>query len=446
MSLANEAIHAAGRRGVAAARDDFPIFKRTVHGDHPLTFLDSAASSQRPECVIDAMSDFYRRHYANVHRGIHTLSEEATDAYESARQTIATWINAASSREIIFTAGTTAAINLVAKTWGDANLKSGDVIVLPISEHHANVVPWHQLASLRGCRLEFVPLNENETIDPAAIRETLHRTGAKLLTFSAASNVLGNHVDVTQWASLAHEFGARVLVDAAQAAPHQAIDVRAWQADFVVFSGHKMCGPSGIGVLYSPEAMLDAMPPWMGGGGMIATVTTDGFESAALPDKFEAGTPPITEAVGLAAAAKYLSSLGMDEIAAHERSLAAAAYDGLSQIDGLRILGPPPNAATSDDTTGDSHVRTGIVSFTMDRPHAHDVAQLLDTDGVAVRAGHHCTMPLHDAMGISASSRASFYLYNNNEDVDRLVESVRKIHERFSGPRRRRRTRSKQTS
>lgn len=408
-------------------RSDFPILNRETASGAPLAFLDNAASSQRPQSVIDSISDCYQRYYANVHRGIHTLSEESTAAYEAARETTRQFIGAASRGEVIFTAGTTAAINLVAHSWGNGNVSRGDVILVTIAEHHANIVPWHQLAERTGCRVEFIPLGDDFSIADDVVLEKLNSLQPKMFAFTSASNVLGTNFPVAEWTRMAHDAGATVLVDAAQAAPHQPIDVQQWAADFVVFSGHKVCGPTGIGVLYGTEKLLDAMPPFLGGGGMIDRVTTSGFTSAALPEKFEAGTPPITEAIGLAAAMQYLTTIGLDEIEAHEHRLCRVADAALREIEGVQILGP-----TADK-------KGGIVSFTMDGVHAHDIAQWLDTKGIAVRAGHHCAMPLHESLGKTASARASFYLYNTLEEVDRLIEAVKETRQKFSRSGRRRR-------
>ncbi|MEO1615280.1 MAG: SufS family cysteine desulfurase [Planctomycetota bacterium] len=409
-------------------RADFPILSRKTASGHSLAFLDNAASSQRPQCVIDAVSACYEKYYANVHRGIHMLSEESTAAYEAARETTRGFMNASCTQEIIFTAGTTAAINTVAQSWGNAHLQQGDVVLLTIAEHHANIVPWHQLAERNGCRVEFIPLGADGNISDAAVEAALAQYRPKLFGFVSASNVLGSSSPVARWTELAHDAGATVLVDAAQTAPHQAMDVAAWNADFVVFSGHKVCGPSGIGVLYGKRSLLDAMPPFLVGGGMIDRVTTKGFTPAELPEKFEAGTPPIAQAIGLAEALRYLQSVGLDKVDEHERTLARRADKALREIDGLRILGP------------EAESRSGIISFTMKGIHAHDIAQWLDGRGVAVRAGHHCTMPLHDAVGASATARASFYLYNTEEEVDRLIEGVIEASKKFapSGRRRRR--------
>ncbi|QDT06146.1 putative cysteine desulfurase [Rubripirellula lacrimiformis] len=415
---------------VSRYRADFPILDRTAASGAKLAFLDNAASTQRPNSVVDAMSDCYRRYYANVHRGIHTLSEESTHAYEQSRKSVAKFIAAPSDRQVIFAGGATAAINTVARTWGDANLGPDDVILLTIAEHHANIVPWHQLAARTGCRVEFLPIDDQFTIADDVVVEALDRLKPKLFAFTAASNTLGTVFPVKRWTALAHDHGATVLVDAAQAAPHAVVDVQDWDIDFLAFSGHKVCGPTGIGVLYGKEPILDAMPPFMGGGGMIHKVTTGGFSCAELPEKFEAGTPPIVEAIGLAAAVEYLADIGLDRIAAHEHRLCQHADDGLRQIDGVDVVGPTPDH------------KGGIVSFHVDGVHAHDVSQQLDTRGIAVRAGHHCTMPLHHHLKLSATTRASFYFYNTVEEADRLIEAVREVRQKFAPSGRKRRRRS----
>ncbi len=409
-------------------RNDFPILQRTVASGAPLAFLDNAASAQRPTAVIDAISDCYRNYYANVHRGIHTLSEESTYRYERSRETVASFINASSKCEVIFAAGTTAAINTVARSWGDHNVGPGDVILLTIVEHHANIVPWHQLAERTGCKLEFIPLREDFTIDDDTVQEYLERLRPKMFAFTAASNVIGTEFPVARWTSLAHQQGCTVLVDAAQAAPHKRLDVQQLDADFVVFSGHKICGPNGIGILYGTQQQLDAMPPFLGGGAMIDRVTTSGFTPASLPEKFEAGTPPIAEAIGLEAAVNYISEVGLERIEAHEHLLCQRADAALRSIDGVRVIGPTPDK------------KVGIVSFHVENVHAHDVSQQLDTRGIAVRAGHHCTMPLHESLGLTATTRASFYLYNTLDEADRLIEAVKEVRQKFapSGRRRRR--------
>jgi cysteine desulfurase/selenocysteine lyase len=416
------------RKRFEQARQDFPILSRSVASGRPLVFLDNAASTQRPVQVMQAMDDCYRRYYANVHRGIHTLSEESTAAYEEARHVVAGFLGATSDREVIFTAGATAAANTIARSWGDANLGPGDVILLTIAEHHANIVPWQQLASRVGCELKFINVDDQFLISDEALESALVKHCPKLFAFTAASNVLGTQNPVQRWTAMARKHGATVVVDAAQAIPHCTVNVQSWDADFVFFSGHKVCGPTGIGVLHGKEALLDAMPPFLGGGAMIDEVTTSGFTTAALPDKFEAGTPPIAEAIGLAAAVRYVSDLGMDAIAAHEHDLGTRADEALRSMDGVRVIGPTPQH------------KAGIVSFVVDRIHAHDVSQGLDHEGIAVRAGHHCTMPLHQFLGLSATTRASFYFYNTMDEVEQFIEAVAKVQKKFApGGRRRRR-------
>lgn len=423
MSVATEPLN------VAQIREDFPVLSRRTSSGEPLIYFDNAASTQHPTAVIDAMSDCYSRYYSNVHRGIHTLSEESTRAYESARETTCAFLGAACPREIIFTAGTTAAINTVARSWGDQHLKRDDVILLLISEHHANIVPWHQLAQRTGCRVEFVPIDDDFLITDEVIAHHLEKHQPKLFAFGAASNTLGTEYPVERWTKMAHDVGATVLIDGAQAAPHHRIDVQSWDADFVVFSGHKVCGPTGIGVLYGKEAFLEAMPPFLGGGGMISQVTVDGFTTHELPEKFEAGTPPIVEAIGLEAALKYLEAVGLDQIHEHEQGLGARCDAGLRAIDGVRIIGPS------------AEHKSGINSFVIEGVHAHDVSQFLDTRGVAVRAGHHCTMPLHDAVGVTATARASCYLYNTESEVDQFLQAVNDVRAKFAKSGRRRRSR-----
>lgn len=408
-------------------RLDFPVLESTTKHGVPITYLDNAASTQHPRSVIDAMSDCYSHYYANVHRGIHTLSELATEKYEHARQVAADFLNTESLREVIFTSGTTAAINLVARSWGDANVKAGDNILLTMAEHHANIVPWHQLAERTGAHVHFVPLTEDGRIELTAVEQMLESLRPKIFAFTAVSNVLGTVFPVPEFVERAHHYGALALVDAAQAAPHMPIDVRQWDADFVTFSGHKVCGPTGIGVLYGRESLLQQMPPFLGGGAMIHRVTTTGFEAAELPEKFEAGTPPIVEAIGLAVALRYVQRVGLEAIAAHEQLLTAQAQSGLAGIPGIEILGPA------------AEHKAGIVSFNLRGVHAHDIAQWLDTRGVAIRAGHHCAMPLHQSIGVSASSRASFYFYNTPAEVDLLIEAVDEARVRFA-PRGRKRS------
>jgi cysteine desulfurase/selenocysteine lyase len=401
-----------------ALRQDFPILASTVHDGVPLVYLDNAATTQHPRQVIAAIVEMYERRYANVHRGIHWLSEQSTDLYTEARQKVQRFIGAAAPEEVIFTRGATEGINLVARSWGDANVRTGDEVLLTEMEHHSNLVPWQQLAQRTGCRLRHIPITDDGELDLSALSRLL-TPRTKLVAFTAVSNVLGTINPVAQIVRAAHDAGALVLIDAAQSVPHAATDVQAWGADFVAFSGHKMLGPSGVGVLWGRREVLDAMPPFLGGGSMISRVRLDGFEPADLPSKFEAGTPPIVPAVGLGAAIDYLERVGLESIHQHERLLARRAHEALAEVGGVRFLGPPPDR------------KAGIVSFTVEGIHAHDVAQILDRHGVAVRAGHHCTMPLHKRLGITASTRASFYLYNTLAEVDRLAEAVREAKRVF---------------
>lgn len=405
---------------VERLRQDFPILQRQTSSGAPLVYLDNGASTQRPTAVIDAMNDCYRGYYANVHRGIHTLSEESTAAYEQARQTTARFLNATSADEVIFAAGTTAAINTVAHCLGESLITSGDTILLTIAEHHANIVPWQQLAARVGCRIEFLPIDQHGQIDSELVDQTLQRLKPKLFSFAAVSNVLGSEFPVAQWVQLARQHGALTLVDAAQAAPHMPLDVQAWDADFLVFSGHKVCGPTGIGVLHGKRERLEALPPFLGGGAMIRTVTVDGFEMGEVPQRFEAGTPPIVEAIGLAAALDYVNGVGLAAIHAHERRLAKIVLDALQPLDAVRVFGPPADQ------------RAGIVSLVVDGLHPHDLAQWLDLRGIAVRAGHHCAMPLHAELGVPASCRASFYFYNTVAEASFFAEMVGQAVQRFS--------------
>ncbi len=397
---------------VARVQADFPILKRQVHGRR-LVYLDSASSSQKPTAVLDAMDHLYRESYANVHRGVYQIAEEATAAYEGARARVARFLGAASPSEIVFTRNVTEAINLVAYSWGRANLQAGDVVVLTEMEHHANVVPWHILAAERGIELRWVPLGPDFRLDLSGLDRLLD--GAKLFAFSAASNVLGTMTDVRFLADAAHAAGALALVDAAQFAPHRRTDVAAWDADFVGVTGHKMLGPTAIGALWARPELLDAMPPFLGGGEMIRDVRQDGFTPNDVPWKFEAGTMPIAEAVGLTAAIDYLEGLGMDDVAAHEVALTDYALRALESRfgDRLAIYGPT-------DTEG----RGATISFLFDGIHAHDISQVVDEHGVCVRAGHHCAKPLMRVLGVPATTRASFYVYNDEADVDALVEAL----------------------
>jgi cysteine desulfurase/selenocysteine lyase len=404
-------------------RGDFPILSSAMHQSAqrpavPLVYLDNAATTQRPRQVIQAIVDTYEKHYANVHRGIHWLSDQSTDLYEEARGKIQAFIGAPSREEVIFTHGTTESINLVARSWGDLNLKPGDEILLTELEHHSNIVPWQQAAARTGATIRFLPITDDGQLALDALdRYLTPRT--RMVAVAAVSNVLGTITPLQPIIAAAHAVGALVLVDAAQSVPHRATDVQKLGADFLAFSGHKMLGPSGVGVLYGRRELLEAMPPFLGGGSMIRRVTTTGFEPAELPAKFEAGTPPIVSAIGLGAAIDYLQQIGIDAIHAHERRLCIQAHHVLGSIVGLKLLGPPPED------------KAGIVSFTLDRVHAHDIAQLLDRQGIAVRAGHHCAMPLHKRLGINASTRASFYFYNTPDEIEQLGTALCEIKRIF---------------
>lgn len=399
-------------------RKDFPILERETRPGVRVTYLDSTATSQKPVQVIDAMNDYYRHSNANIHRGVHTLAEEATSMYEGAREKIAKFVNASSSREIIYTRNTTESINLVAYSWARANLKAGDLVILTEMEHHSNLVPWQMLQAERSIELDFISVTEDGLLDLGMYKSLLSRR-PKLVSFTHMSNVLGTINPAAEVIRLGHEAGAIVLVDGAQSVPHLGVDVQALDADFYAFSAHKMCGPTGIGALYGKSALLEAMPPFLGGGDMIKEVKLRSFRANSLPHKFEAGTPAIAEAIGFGAAVDYLSALGMDNIAAHEHEITEYAIERLEEIPGVKLFGP------SADKKG------GVAAFTLEGVHPHDVAQILDRDGIAVRAGHHCAQPLHEKFGIPATSRASFYLYNTKEEVDLLVNGLYKVKEMF---------------
>ena len=398
---------------IKRVRADFPALSRTVHG-HPLVFLDSAASSQKPLPVLEAMERVYRECYANVHRGIYAFSEEATLAYENARDRVASFINAPVREEIIFTRNTTEAINLVAYAWGRTHIRSGDRILLTEMEHHSNLVPWQLLAQEKGAQLVYLPITDDGLLRMDLLDSLLDER-VKLVAVTMMSNVLGTVNPVKEIICKAHAAGAVVLVDAAQSVPHMPVDVQDLDCDFLAFSGHKMCGPTGIGVLYGKEALLEAMPPFLGGGDMIRKVEWESATWNRLPWKFEAGTPAFVEGIGLGAAVDYLTGIGMEAIAAHERELTAYAMERLSALPGLNIIGPP------------AHQRGGVVAFTFRGIHPHDVAHMLDMEGIAVRAGHHCAQPLHRRLGLTATVRASFYLYNTAEEVDALAQALERI-------------------
>lgn len=405
---------------VGRIKADFPLLAREVKG-RPIVYLDSAASAQKPTAVLDAMDDAYRTYYANVHRGVYEIAEQATNRYEGARATVARFIGAAEPAEVVFVRNATEAINLVAHSWGRSNLQAGDAVVLTLMEHHANIVPWQMLAAERGIELRWIPITAEYTLDLSNLDELLD--GAKLLCVSAMSNVLGTINDIALLVERARAAGARTLVDACQSVPHLATDVAAWGADFVAFSAHKLCGPSGIGALWARRELLDAMPPFLGGGGMIRDVRTDGFLPDDVPWKFEAGTPAIVEAVGFGAAIEYLDAIGMEAVRAHEEHLTRYALDALRSAfpTTLRIYGP-------DDTA----IRGGAISFLFDEIHAHDISQVLDEDAVCVRPGHHCAKPLMRCLGVPATSRASFYVYNDEHDVDALVAALAKAEKFFA--------------
>ncbi len=403
----------------ASLRADFPVFDRPHRSGRPLVFVDSAASSPKPRAVIDAVADAYANHYANVHRGIYELSEDATARFEAARSAVARFIGAPSEREVVFVRNATEAINLVAFSWGRANVAAGDLILSTEMEHHANLVPWQQLAAGTGATLEFVRITDDGRLDLDDLRRLLAR-GPKLLAFSHVSNALGTINPVVEITRLAHEAGALVLLDAAQSVPHMPVDATALDVDFLAFSGHKMLGPSGIGALWGRLEILEAMPPFMTGGSMISKVALSGTTWAEVPLKFEAGTPAIAEAAGLAAAIEYLERIGMDKVRAHERSLFERAWETLGAIEGVRLLGP---------ASPDEHA--GVVSFVIDGVHPHDVATILDGEGVAVRAGHHCAQPIMTRYDLPATTRASFYVYNDVDDIDRLADGVRATQRLF---------------
>lgn len=399
-------------------REDFPILSREIHGK-PLVYLDSAASSQKPILVQEAMDRFMRTSYANIHRGAYTLSEEATAAYEGARKRVARFINARSVREVIWTRNTTESINLVANSWGSANLKPGDVILLSEIEHHSNIVPWQLAAARTGARLAYIPVTDDGELDMEACRQLLEKERPKLVAVTQMSNVLGTLPPVHQLVEQAHQVGALILLDGAQSVPHLPVDVRELGCDFLAFSGHKMLGPSGIGVLWARRELLEAMPPFLGGGDMIREVSLQNFTCNDLPWKFEAGTPAITEAVGLGAAVDYLSALGMEQVRAHEQALIVYALEQLSRVPDLVLYGPPAGR------------RGGVCSFTLGDIHAHDLATILDSGGIAIRAGHHCAQPLMERYQIPATARASFYVYTTGADIDALVQGLLEAHHIF---------------
>ena len=396
-------------------RSDFPVLHQRV-GSHPLVYLDNAATSHKPRAVIDAVARFYERDNSNVHRGLHALSMRATDGYEAARARVARFINAASPAEIVFTRGTTESVNLIAQSWATANLRRGDVILLTEMEHHSNMVPWQVAAERAGATVRYVPVvgdNAEHGLDLDAL-DRLLTPEVKLFAFTHISNTLGVVNPVAELCRRARAVGAVTVIDAAQSIGHEPIDVQALGCDFLAFSGHKMAGPTGIGVLYGRRALLDAMPPWQTGGGMISVVEFSGSRWKPAPERFEAGTPNVADAIGLHAAMDYLDGLGRPEISRHDHALAEAAYAALAELPGIRLLGPAGK-------------RAGLVSFALQDAHAHDVVTFADQDGVALRGGHHCNQPLMRKLGLPSSVRASFYVYNTREEIDVLVLSLRRI-------------------
>lgn len=402
-----------------ALRADFPILAERANG-HPLNYLDNAATSQKPEAVLRALDGFYRTYNANVHRGIYGISERATNAYERARHLVARFIGATDDRELIFTHGTTEGINLVAAAWGRAHVGAGDVVIVSELEHHSNLVPWQLLAEERGATLAAIPLTDDGRLDLDAYDALLarHAGRVRLVAVAHVSNTLGTILPVREIARRAHAAGALALLDGAQSVPHLPVDVRELDCDFLAFSGHKMLGPLGIGVLWGRRALLEALPPFLGGGSMIRSVTLERTEYADVPARFEAGTPPIAGAIGLGVAVEYLSAIGMDAIRDHEATLTAHALDRLGRIDGLTLHGPRDVAE-----------RAGVFAFTFAEIDAHDLAALLDGEGICVRAGHHCCQPLHDRLGVNASARASVALYNTIEELDYLADALTRARE-----------------
>ena len=401
-----------------ALRRDFPILERTVHG-HPLVYLDNAASSQKPRQVVEAMVAYYYTHHANVHRGAHTLSVEATDAYEAARESVARFLHAPEARSVVFTRNTTEALNLFVSSWGGSHLSAGDEVVVTVAEHHANLVPWHFLKRERGIVIKAVGLTDDHRVDLAALEAALGERTRVVATFHM-SNVLGTINPLRRMADLAHGAGALFVVDGAQGAPHLPVDVQAIDCDVYALSGHKMLGPTGVGALWARAEILESMPPFLGGGEMIRKVTIDDSSYAGIPARFEAGTPPVAEAVGLAAAIDYLEGVGMEAVAEHDLALARYALERLDGLEGVELYGP-----RGED-------RGGIVTFNIDGVHPHDVATALDADGIAIRSGHHCAQPLGRVLDASASARASFYLYTTEDEVDRFVDAVVRTRDFFA--------------
>lgn len=401
---------------VATIKADFPILGETVYGK-PLTFLDSAASAQKPGVVIDAERDLFEHYYANIHRGVYKFSQDATEAYEQTRETVKGFINARRSRECIFVRGATEGINLVAQTWGRANLQDGDEIILSELEHHSNIVPWQMVAEEKGAKIKVIPLLDDGSVDMDTYA-TLLSDRTKMVAVAHISNSIGTHLPVADIIRMAHAAGAKVLIDGCQAAPHEKIDVQALDADFYAFSAHKVYGPTGIGVIYGKEELLDAMPPWQGGGDMISTVTFEKTTYNDLPHKFEAGTPNISGGIAMRQALEYVSAIGFDRIAAHEADLRDYATEQLVGSNSVRLIGTAEG-------------KGAIISFVMESAHPHDIGTILDRQGIAVRAGHHCAQPVMDRFNIPGTVRASFGIYNDRADVDRLIEGLKKVVDIF---------------
>ena len=406
---------------VEAIRNDFSILKQET--DPSLIYLDSAATSQTPDPVIEAMDAYYRTYNSNIHRGIYRISEEATAKYEEARQRIGRFINARRSSQIIFTRNTTESINLVAYSWGSANLQEGDEILVTVMEHHSNLLPWQLLSQRTGAKMRFIEITDEGVLQLNGL-DSLLTERTKLVAMTHVSNVLGTINPVQELTAAAHAVGAKVLIDGAQSVPHFDVDVQALDCDFLAFSGHKMCGPTGVGVLYGKADLLEEMPPFLGGGSMIRAVQRESSTYADVPAKFEAGTPAIAEAIGLAAAVDYLNKVGLEAIFAHEHELLEYAHQKLSEIEGITIYGPKPRQ------------KTGAITFNLEGVHPHDLAGVLDTVGVAVRAGHHCAQPLMQKFGVIATARASFYLYNKLGEIDSLYEGLLKAQRMLTRRRR----------
>jgi cysteine desulfurase/selenocysteine lyase len=403
---------------VEQIRQDFPILQREVHPGVPLIYLDSTATTQKPSQIIRAMDNYYHYFNANVHRGVHTLAEEATSAFEAARQRVASFIHASSAKEIIFTRNTTESINLIALTWGRTSLKEDDLVILTEMEHHSNLVPWQILSAEKGIRLEFIPVTSDGLLDLEVYKRLLEQM-PRLVSFTHMSNVLGTINPAKEIVQMAHQAGAVTIIDGAQSVPHFPVDVKDLEVDFLAFSAHKICGPTGIGVLYGKSDLLNLMPPFLGGGEMIKRVMLRSFTPNEIPHKFEAGTPAIAESIGLHAALDYVDSIGMDRIALHEKEIISYALERLYKVPGVHVLGP------------EAKQKGAVAAFTLDDVHPHDVAQVLDQSGIAVRAGHHCAMPLHEKFNIPATTRASFYLYNTMEEVDHLIDGLYKVKQYF---------------